>query len=95
MEAQVIHPPPPPPNFVVSENGPCSEDGVTRLTHFSPPSRVTRLPDFGPTTHAVGRLEMCHDGYWGSVCNDFAGAETAAVACRQLGYDVIGQMMCW
>ena len=62
-----------------SENGPCTEEGSTRLTHV------------GSTTEPVGRLEMCYDGYWGSVCNDFAGANTAAVACRQLGYDVIGQ----
>ena len=72
-----------------SENGPCSENGVSRLTHFEP-TRLNRLAHFR-LTDPVGRLEVCYNGYWGSVCNDFAGPDTAAVACRQLGYDVTGQ----
>ena len=39
-----------------------------------------------PDVEAMGRLEICHNEKWGSVCNDFAGAPTALVACRQLGY---------
>ena len=34
----------------------------------------------------LGRLEVCYDGYWGSVCNDLANNMTALVACRQLGH---------
>lgn len=38
----------------------------------------------GPNA-ATGRLEVLHDGRWGSVCDDsFTDAE-ASVACRQLG----------
>lgn len=36
---------------------------------------------------SVGRLEIFHNGVWGSVCDDFFGQTDADVVCRQLGYD--------
>ena len=33
-----------------------------------------------------GRLEIFHEGEWGTVCNDGFGTPDATVACRQLGY---------
>ena len=29
---------------------------------------------------------MCLDGYWGSVCNDYADFDVALVACYELGF---------
>ena len=34
----------------------------------------------------VGRLEICYDGYWGSICDDLATDTVATVACQILGY---------
>ena len=34
----------------------------------------------------LGRLEVCYNGYWGSVCDDLANNMTADVACKQLGH---------
>ena len=40
----------------------------------------------GGTTRYEGRVEICIDRVWGTVCDDFWGTVDAAVACRQLGY---------
>ena len=37
-----------------------------------------------------GRVEICKDNLWGTICNDGWGTHDARVVCRQLGLSVAG-----
>ena len=41
-----------------------------------------------------GRVEMCDEGEWKSVCDLKWGKEEAQVVCRQLGYTNQSQFNC-
>lgn len=40
----------------------------------------------GGTTNREGRIEICIDGQWGTICDDGWSSFDARVACRQMGF---------
>ena len=44
----------------------------------------------GGSTSYEGRVELCRNNVWGTVCDDFWGFDDAAVVCRQAGFSRFG-----
>ena len=40
----------------------------------------------GGASELEGRVEVCYNNQWGTVCNDYWSSIDADVACKQLGY---------
>ena len=60
----------------LDHNCPCGPEGAVRLVDGIVPYR--------------GRVEICKDGRWQSICSGSWDSRDAAVVCRQLGYPTEG-----
>ena len=65
---------------------------IVFFTHIACTCGEIRLVNGTNINSNQGRVEICIDGVWGTVCDDLGDTDIASVVCRQLGYVTDGNL---
>lgn len=74
----------------------CPYNPVSDCTHFEDASVRCQgcvtddIRLIGGSQPFEGRVEICRNNVWGTVCDDSFGVPDATVACRQAGFSIFG-----
>ena len=58
---------------------------------YTAPCTTGQLRLMGGNIANEGRVEICINNVWGTICDDFWGSSDAAVVCKELGFSTLGQ----
>ena len=80
-------------SLITSFQPPLHRNHGQQCTTIAAPCRTDQVRLVGGNIPNEGRVEICMNNVWGTVCDDGWSSTDVTVVCRQLGYSTQGQKL--